>query len=49
MAELKHPVTGHVVRTDDASADFWRGAGYQSEAKKAPAKKAASAKKSSSK
>lgn len=45
MATLKHPTTGHEVRTDDESADFWRAAGYQGEVKKAPAKKA-SAKKS---
>lgn len=46
MAALKHPVTGHEVRTDDESVDFWTTAGYRSEAKKAPAKKSA-AKKSS--
>lgn len=47
MATLKHPVTGHEVRTDEESADFWRAAGYQGEVKKVPAKKAASSKKSS--
>ena len=26
---LKHPVTGHEVRTDEASADFWKAAGYR--------------------
>lgn len=46
MAELRNPATGHTVRTDDASADFWFAAGYQP-VKKEPAKKAASAKKSS--
>lgn len=47
MAELKHPVTGHTVRTDDESADYWRAAGYRDEAKKTAAKKAAAPKKSS--
>jgi hypothetical protein len=43
---LRHPATGHEVRTDEQSADFWRGVGYQDIKQKAPAKKAA-AKKSS--
>ena len=46
MVLLKHPVSGHEVRTDEASVDFWRGAGYR-DTPKAPAKKAASPKKSS--
>jgi hypothetical protein len=46
MAELRHPVTGHVVRTDDESADFWRAAGYVSEVEKAPVKRAPSKKSS---
>jgi hypothetical protein len=46
---LRHPATGHEVRTDEASADFWLGAGYQAEKRKAPAKKAASKKSSSTK
>ncbi len=45
MAELRNPVTGHTVRTDDESADFWLAAGYRPD-KKAPAKKAASKKSS---
>lgn len=49
MTELRNPATGHVVKTDEASADFWSAAGYLAEVKKAPAKKAASRKKSSSK
>ena len=44
MIELTSPVTGHVVRTDEASAEFWKAAGYREPAKKAPAKKAASKK-----
>ena len=48
MAELRNPATGHTVRTDDESADFWLAAGYQAE-KKAPAKKSASKKSSSTK
>jgi hypothetical protein len=40
---LKHPVTGHEVRTDDESAEFWRGAGYRAPAKP-PVKKAAAKK-----
>lgn len=48
MAELRNPVTGHVVRTDDESSDFWLAAGYQAE-KKAPAKKAAAKKSSTTK
>ena len=47
MIELRNPATGHVVKTDEASVDFWSAAGYQAE-KKAPAKRAA-AKKSSTK
>lgn len=44
MIVLKHPVSGHEIRTDDESADFWRGAGYQDVKQKAPAKKAAAKK-----
>ena len=44
---LRNPVTGHEVKTDDASADFWKAAGYRAPEQKAPAKKAAQAKKSS--
>lgn len=50
MTSLKHPVTGHEVRTDEASVDFWKAAGYSAPAetekpKAAPRKR--SAKKSS--
>jgi hypothetical protein len=43
---LKNPVTGHEVRTDEASADFWKAAGYRSleqepKPKAAPRKRAA--------
>ena len=47
MTKLRNPVTGHEVKTDEASVDFWAAAGYRAEPKKAAAKKAASAKKSS--
>ena len=46
MIVLSHPVSGHRIRTDEASVEFWVAAGYR-EAKaesKAPAKKAASRK-----
>ncbi|WP_269320352.1 hypothetical protein [Nocardioides sp. URHA0032] len=43
-------MTGHEVKTDDASADFWRAAGYQDVTeKKAPAKRSASKKSSTTK
>ena len=42
MIRLTNPVTGHEVRTDDASEGFWLAAGYvKPQAEKAPAKKAA--------
>lgn len=48
MIQLTHPATGHQINVDDESAAFWKAAGYREvEVKKAPAKKAASAKKSS--
>jgi hypothetical protein len=43
VIRLTNPVTGHEVRTDEASVDFWAAAGYvKQEEPKAPAKKAAS-------
>ena len=47
MTSLKHPVTGHEVRTDEESSAFWKAAGYRepAPAKKAPVKKSASPKK----
>ena len=43
MIRLTNRATGHEVRTDEASVDFWLAAGYvKSEAPKAPVKKAAS-------
>lgn len=47
MTSLTHQVTGHHISTDEASVDFWQAAGYRAEKSKAPAKKAAPAKKSS--
>lgn len=48
MIELTHRATGHKVRSDEASVDFWKSAGYAEAAKpavkKAPAKKSASSK-----
>ncbi len=49
MIVLTNPATGHEVKTDEASADFWRAAGYRDTTPKAPAKKAASKKSSSTK
>lgn len=48
MIALTHPVTGHRISVDGESVDFWKAAGYQAAAdRKAPAKKAASTRKSS--
>ena len=44
MIALSNPVTGHQIKTDEESVEFWRAAGYRAEEKKAPAKKAASRK-----
>ena len=50
MTLLHHPVTDHQIQTNDASVDFWKAAGYVLvEEPKAPAKKAASKKSSSTK
>lgn len=49
MSKLTHPVTGHQISTDDASVEFWQAAGYRADEAKAPAKKAASKKSSSTK
>ena len=43
---LRNPVTGHEVRTDEASAEFWKAAGYRPPAveekpKAAPRKRSA--------
>jgi len=43
---LRNPVTGHEVRTDEASVDFWKAAGYRApeqepKPKVAPRKRAA--------
>ena len=50
MTSLTHPATGHQISTDDESVEFWKAAGYQpAEESKAPAKKAASKKTSTTK
>jgi hypothetical protein len=49
VISLRNPVTGHEVKTDEASADFWSGAGYREIKAKAPAKKAAAKKSTSNK
>ena len=41
MISLKNPVTGHEIKVDDGSAEFWKAAGYREPAKPT-AKKAAS-------
>jgi hypothetical protein len=45
VISLTNPATGHEVKTDDASADFWKAAGYrapeQDKPKAAPRKRAA--------
>ena len=48
MISLKNPVTGHEVKTDEESADFWKAAGYQPAAdeKPKPAARKRAAKKS---
>ena len=28
MTKLTHRSTGHTIRTDEASVEFWQGAGY---------------------
>ena len=50
MIALSNPVTGHQIKVDEESADFWRAAGYRDEPeKKAPAKRASSKPKKSDK
>lgn len=49
MTALTHPVTGHQLNTDDESVEFWEAAGYRAEKAKAPAKKTAAKKSSSTK
>ena len=39
MIVLKNPVTGHEVRTDVESVEFWKGAGYREPEQKKPARK----------
>jgi hypothetical protein len=47
VPSLRNPATKHELKTDDASVEFWLAAGY--EEIKAPAKKAAAKKSSSTK
>lgn len=50
MTALTHSVTGHQINTDDESVKFWEAAGYRAEkASKAPAKKTAAKKSSTTK
>jgi hypothetical protein len=49
VSKLTNPVTGHQITTDDESVEFWQAAGYRAEQDKAPAKKAASKKTSTTK
>ena len=44
MIGLTHPVTGHEIKVDDESAEFWKGAGYREPEQKKPARKAATKK-----
>ena len=49
MSTLTHPATGHQVKTDDESVEFWTLAGYRADKAQAPAKKAAAKRTSSAK
>lgn len=49
MIELTNPVTGHTVRTDSESVEFWRSAGYQEQPKPAEKTTKKSSTRSSSK
>jgi hypothetical protein len=49
VTALTHSVTGHRIATDDESVAFWEAAGYRVAKAKAPAKKAAAKKSSSTK
>jgi hypothetical protein len=49
VTDLTHSVTGHRISTDDESVEFWEAAGYRVEKAKAPTKRAASKKSSSTK
>ena len=50
MIELTHSVSGHQISTDEESVKFWEAAGYRvAEKPKAPAKKAAAKKSTSTK
>ena len=43
MIKLTHRVTGHQIKTDEASVEFWKAAGYlagESESKPAPRRRA---------
>lgn len=47
MISLTHRATGHEIKVDDESADFWKAAGYREPAK--PAAKKAATKKAATK
>lgn len=49
MTDLTHSVTGHQISTNDESVEFWKAAGYRVVEPKAPAKKVAVKKSSSTK
>ena len=48
MIRLSNPATGHEIKVDEASAEFWRAAGYR-ETEQKPAKKATAKRASASK
>lgn len=46
MIGLTHPVSGHEIKVDGSSVEFWKAAGYREPAKPKAAAKKAAAKKS---
>lgn len=40
MIALTHRSTGHQIKVDDESAEFWQAAGYRQDESAKPAKKA---------
>jgi hypothetical protein len=49
VISLKHPVTGHEIRTDEASVKFWEASGYRAAEQDAPKPKAAPRKRAAKK
>jgi len=43
VISLSNPATGHEIKVDEASLDFWKAAGYR-EVEQKPARKAAARK-----